>query len=44
VANRRRLRAAIEVATAWGYPDGAETDRAVALCDRLGAITWSLTR
>ncbi len=37
-------RAAVEVATAWGYLEGAETAEAVALCDRLGAITWSLTR
>jgi four helix bundle protein len=38
------VRAALEVAIAWGYLEGAETRRAVALCDRLGAITWSLTR
>ena len=38
------VRAALEVAIAWGYLEGAETDRAVALCDRLGAITWGLTR
>ena len=38
------VRAALEVATALDYLDGAETGRAVALCDRLGAITWGLTR
>jgi len=38
------VRAALEVAIAWGYLDGAETEQAVELCDRLGAITWSLTR
>ena len=38
------VRAALDVATRWGYLEGAETDRAVALCDRLGAITWGLTR
>ena len=36
--------AALEVSVAWGYLEGAETAEAVALCDRLGAITWSLTR
>ena len=38
------VRAGLQVAIAWGYLDGAETDRAVALCDRLGAVTWGLTR
>ena len=36
--------AALEVATALGYLEGAETAEAAALCDRLGAITWRLTR
>ena len=36
--------AALEVATAMGYLEGAETTEAAALCDRLGAITWRLTR
>jgi four helix bundle protein len=36
--------AALEVAAAMGYLEGAETAEAAALCDRLGAITWRLTR
>ena len=37
------VRAALDVAAAWGYLDGADSAPAVALCDRLGAITWRLT-
>jgi four helix bundle protein len=37
------VRSALEVSVAWGYLEGAETEEAVALCDRLGAITWRLT-
>ena len=37
------VRAALEVADAWGYLDGGAAAEAVALCDRLGAITWRLT-
>ena len=40
----REVRAALESAVALGFLDGAETRRADALCDRLGALTWGLTR
>ena len=38
------VRAALDVAIAWGYVEGADADRAAAVCDRLGALTWGLTR
>ena len=38
------VRAGLDVAVAWGAVDRADASPAVALCDRLGAITWSLTR
>ena len=37
------VRAGLEVADAWGYLDSGAANEAVALCDRLGAITWRLT-
>ena len=35
--------AALRVAEAWGYLQDRETAEALALCDRLLAITWKLT-
>ena len=35
--------AALRVAAAWGYADGAALASALALCDRVKAMLWRLT-
>jgi four helix bundle protein len=39
----REVKAGLQIAHAWGWLDRSETQGALALCDRLGAMLYRLT-